>query len=554
MAIIRRSLLGASIVLSLCFCLIYDELFSVITEAVVGAMSIALVADYVLTKREHSINFVQSALITAWILSGAIYITGLTASPFVPLYLPAVMLFAVSTSKSETLTFAALSGVSYGVLVALVNLEVLPMVSGVYGKVFAPGGLVAHFVGLYSGLFLVAMGTRFLVHHAQAGFAKAEESSKALKELNTERHKLAARLQDVEDQLELQERMARLLKGEHITEGGIQTRLKEFIGESVVMQKVFELISRVAPTDATTLISGESGTGKELVARAIHLGSKRSNKKFIVVNCGAIPDALLESELFGHKKGAFTGAIADHIGLFQEADGGTLFLDEIGELPLAMQAKLLRALQERTVRPVGASKDIEIDVRILAATNRNLKQEVLGGKFREDLYYRLNVISVHIPALRERKEDIPFLVNSLLKAIVGDQTMPMIPPTTMKLLAEYNYPGNVRELENILERAYVMGGDAILPEHLPDTMWDQKTPPQSTTPRRETMIVETPSNIEFPVNLDEILASIEQKYLELALEQSKGAKKKAAELLGINFRSFRYRLSKFSMHEDEMHD
>ncbi len=357
------------------------------------------------------------------------------------------------------------------------------------------------------------------------------------------------KLREIEEQFKIQERMARLLANKN-EEGEIfSTKLSEFVGESPVMQKVFSLISRVAPSEATVLIHGESGTGKELVAKAIHLGGKRSVGPFVPVNCGAIPENLIESEFFGHKKGSFTGADSDYIGLFRQAEGGTIFLDEIGELPLHMQSKLLRAIQEKNVHPVGGNRDIPINVRIIAATNKNLKKEVEEKRFREDLFYRLNVINLQLPSLHERKDDIPLLVNSILKNLVPSDRIPIVPPATMQLLMSYNYPGNVRELENILERAVVLGGEAILAEHLPDTVraaveGDNGAIKPKTGKITEIIVTE---NLELPVNLDEILSCIERRYLEVALVNSNGGKKKAADLLGVNFRSFRYRLQKFGM-------
>ncbi len=313
------------------------------------------------------------------------------------------------------------------------------------------------------------------------------------------------------------------------------------------MSQLFKMVDRVAQSTANVLVLGESGTGKELVAKAIHSGSGNGHKPFVPVNCGAIPENLIESELFGHKKGSFTGAESDHIGLFRQAEGGTIFLDEIGELPLQMQTKLLRALQEKRVRPVGSSTDVPINVRVVSATNRNLKDEVKEGRFREDLYYRLNVISITLPALRERKEDIPLLVHAILERLVPDGARPILPPASVQALMNYSYPGNVRELENILERAVVLGGQVVLPEHLGEA---GKASSNTIAPLRETQII-VDETIQFPVNLDDILSNVERKYLQLAMEKSSGSKKKAANLLGINFRSFRYRLQKFGINEEE---
>lgn len=360
------------------------------------------------------------------------------------------------------------------------------------------------------------------------------------------------RLRSVEEQLAMQERMARLLAESQAELVQSPTKIDGFVGESAVMQKIFKLIDRVAPSEATVLVSGESGTGKELVAKAIHLSGPRASAPFVPVNCGAIPETLIESELFGHKKGSFTGADRDHIGLFRQADGGTLFLDEISELPLLTQAKLLRALQEKSVRPVGSESSIPINVRIIAATNRGLKAEVKEGRFREDLFYRLNVIHVKLPPLRQRKDDIPLLVNFILKRKVSGENPPVITPEVMQLLMDYHYPGNVRELENILERAVVFGGEVLLAEHLPEVLKDPEADPafKEKTKGFETEII-IDENLDFPVKLDDMLADIERRYLEVALLQSKGIKKKAAALLGINFRSFRYRLQKFGIGEED---
>lgn len=356
------------------------------------------------------------------------------------------------------------------------------------------------------------------------------------------------KLRSIEEQLEMQERMARLLARRDPEPAHSATQLKDFVGESLVMRKVFGLIERVARSDATVLISGESGTGKELVAKAIHAGGTRNNKTFVPLNCGAIPENLIESELFGHRKGSFTGADSDYAGLFRQAEGGTVFLDEIGELPLHMQTKLLRAIQEKRVRPVGGERDIPVDVRIVAATNRNLRKEVEAGKFREDLFYRLNVISISLPPLRDRREDIPLLVNSILVRLLDGEAVPMVPPATMQLLMKYDYPGNVRELENILERALVLGGQALLPEHVPDIVRTYQSTENSQ--KRETTII-VDETLQFPINLDQLLCDIERRYLESALSESQGVKKRAAELLGMNFRSFRYRLQKFGLGDGE---
>lgn len=312
----------------------------------------------------------------------------------------------------------------------------------------------------------------------------------------------------------------------------------EFFGDTPVIKKVFSLVTKVACTDSTVLITGESGTGKELIARSIHRLSTRAHAPFVPVNCGAIPEQLLEAEFFGAKKGSYTGATADRIGFFEQAQGGTIFLDEIGELPLSMQVKLLRAIQEKRIRPVGASSELDVDIRIVAATNKNLKQEVSKEAFREDLFYRLNVISIPLPPLRERKEDLPILISGLVKRLCRGREVPKIAPSTIELLSSYDYPGNVRELENLLERAIVLGGDVILPEHFPDLKPSKK----------ETQVI-VDESIQFPFDLDAYLSGIERRYIEAALLESKGMKKRAAELLKLNFRSFRYRVQKYQIAE-----
>lgn len=355
-------------------------------------------------------------------------------------------------------------------------------------------------------------------------------------------------LADNPNLLRLEGRLRELLSNDGF-ENGISPSSRRFVAESLVMKKVFSLIERSAPTDATVLIQGESGTGKELVARALHENSKRAQNAFVTVNCGAIPETLIESTLFGHKKGSFTGAIGDAPGLIREAQGGTLFLDEIGELPLHMQVKLLRVLQERTVRMVGGDREFDVDVRIVAATNKNLKAELDSGGFRDDLFYRLNVINIPLPALRERREDLPVLIHTFLRRLSethseGDSVN--IASDAMQILLNYDYPGNVRELENILERTYVLGAGSILAEHLSDLV-PQRTSKNNHEPfiKGQTNIIE--SDLVLPLSLDEVLAGVEKKYMVLALEKTQGHRTKAAELLGINLRSFRYRAQKLGL-------
>lgn len=317
-------------------------------------------------------------------------------------------------------------------------------------------------------------------------------------------------------------------------------RLDNIIGGSEAMLKVFELIHKVAPSKANVLISGESGTGKELVARAIHFNGPRRNKPFVTVNCGAIPENLLESELFGHKKGAFTGAIANKRGLFEMAHGGTIFLDEIGELNKNLQVKILRVIQDKTFTPVGGTEEIEVDVRVISATNRELEEEVKAGNFREDLYWRLNVIQIKLPPLRERVEDIPRLAMYFLEKYAKEQNknITKFSAGAMALLENYDYPGNVRELENIVERAVALeSGSVISPQSLPARLQAVTAPCQSP------QISLPPDGIDLEKTIDEI----EKTLLLQALERSGGVKTKAAELLKLSFRSFRYRLEKFGL-------
>jgi two-component system response regulator PilR (NtrC family) len=321
-------------------------------------------------------------------------------------------------------------------------------------------------------------------------------------------------------------------------------RLASLLGKSRPMQKLFELIGKIHSARTNVLITGESGTGKELVARALHSEGVRADFPFVAVNCGAIPDELMESELFGHMKGAFTGAHADTVGLFQQADRGTLFLDEIGELSLAMQVKLLRALQERTIKPVGSAREIELDVRVIAATNRELEAEVAHGAFRQDLYYRLNVIELRLPPLRQRREDIPLLAEHFLRRYATEQHRPglTISPEALRILQDYDYPGNVRELENLIERAVTLcGSERIEPDVLPEL---RTAPPLGS---REASGLDIPDE---GIDLDRVLSDYEREIIMRALERTGGVRKHAAQLLGISFRSMRYRLAKLGFESD----
>jgi two-component system, NtrC family, response regulator PilR len=316
------------------------------------------------------------------------------------------------------------------------------------------------------------------------------------------------------------------------------------IGRSPKMLTLYDLLERVSPTKTNVLISGESGTGKELVAKAIHYNSPRKDKPFVTLNCGAIPESLIESELFGHMKGAFTDAIATKKGLFEVADEGTLLLDEISELPLLMQVKLLRVLQDREFKRVGGTEDIRVDVRIIAATNKDLESAVRETKtFREDLYYRLNVIQIKIPSLRERKEDVLLLAEHFLKKYGEELNKPIarIAPDALRILLEYDYPGNVRELQNMIERAVALEGSGEL------SVSNLTSYLEKSSPFKKGLF-----DLELPnegIDLEGVVEQIERALLLKALERTNGIKKKAADLLRINFRSMRYRLEKYGLND-----
>ena len=296
----------------------------------------------------------------------------------------------------------------------------------------------------------------------------------------------------------------------------------QILGKSKPMQEIFELIRRVADSTTNVLITGESGTGKELAAKAIHYNSLRREGPFVPVNCAAIPEPLLESELFGHVRGAFTDAKIDKRGLFEEASGGTLFLDEISELPLLLQAKILRAIQEREIRRVGATRSVSVDVRIIAATNLALAEEVKAKKFREDLYYRLNVIEIRMPPLRERREDIPLLVEAFVKKCADASKKPVrgVSESALALMMDYPWPGNVRELENVVERALTLArGEKILPDDLPQTIRGA---------RGDRRILDEAAERTLPLH------DVEKEYILRILEKTGGNKYQAAQVLGID--------------------
>jgi two-component system response regulator PilR (NtrC family) len=315
------------------------------------------------------------------------------------------------------------------------------------------------------------------------------------------------------------------------------------IGQSPKMLALYDLLEKVAPTKTNILITGESGTGKELVAKAIHYNSPRREKPFVTLNCGAIPETLIESELFGHMKGAFTDAINTKRGLFEIADEGTILLDEISELPLLMQVKLLRVLQEKEFKRVGGTEDIHVDVRIIAATNKDLEEAVREKRFREDLYYRLNVIQIKLPSLRERREDIAPLANHFLKKYSEELSKHIVnmAPEAVRILLDYDYPGNVRELQNIIERAVALESASELTPNNLNSYLNEQLP-----------IRKGPINLEIPsegIDLEKVVEDLERDLLLKALDRTKGIKKKAAELLRINFRSLRYRLEKYGLNQ-----
>ena len=323
-----------------------------------------------------------------------------------------------------------------------------------------------------------------------------------------------------------------------------QANFSQLIGHSESMQRVFEMIKKVADSRSNVLICGESGTGKELVARAIHYHSSRSQFPFVAVNCSALPETLLESELFGHMKGSFTGAVSNKAGLFEVANGGTIFLDEIGDTTPAMQVKLLRVIQEREFRRVGGTRDVKVDVRVVAATNRELEKAVADGSFREDLFYRLDVIPIHLPPLRMRSGDLPLLAQHFLEkfAKANGKPTPTLTQDALRRLLEHEWRGNVRELENLIERAVAFSnGAAITAEDL--NGWLVRPTTSAPSP-----IAAAPN--ELPpegLDLEALISGIEKDLLLKALERAKWVKKKAARLLQLNTRSFRYRLEKYSI-------
>jgi two-component system, NtrC family, response regulator PilR len=320
--------------------------------------------------------------------------------------------------------------------------------------------------------------------------------------------------------------------------------LENIIGASPAIEKLKSTIRTVAPTSSTVLIYGESGTGKELVARAVHSCSARATEPFVSINCGAFPETLLESELFGYMKGAFTGASQNKRGLFEVASGGTIFLDEIGEMSLAMQVKLLRVLQERTVRPVGGAQETPVDVRVIAATNRDLREMIASGTFREDLYYRVSVIPIQVPALRERRDDVELLANYFLKKYAGaaQKSILRIAQESLDALRNFEWPGNVRQLENTVERAVAMETGNELKVDL-EADRPRARAAAATNGNGSGALHVTTDGIDF----EKYVAGVERSLIESALEQSGGVQIRAAELLKVSYRSFRHLLKKYDI-------
>ncbi|KAF0865026.1 sigma-54 dependent transcriptional regulator [Pseudomonas sp. LD120] len=320
------------------------------------------------------------------------------------------------------------------------------------------------------------------------------------------------------------------------------------VGDSPSFRRVLQAVDSVRDSNATILLTGESGTGKEMVARAIHKHGNRADKPFVAVNCAAIPEGLLESEMFGHRKGAFTGAVADRIGRFQQADKGTLFLDEVGDMPLALQAKILRALQERVIEPVGDPRERKVDVRVIAATNKNLLEAVANKEFREDLYYRLNVFPIPLPALRERVEDIALLARHFAHSLgaAAGKRITGFSAQALQAMANYAWPGNIRELQNCVERATIVAtGQVIAESDLPGYLFGAPSAAAQSS-------ADFSVGPQVPSDLDAALADVEKTYILAALQQSSGVQAAAAQLIGISERSFWYRLKKLGIQVDKI--
>jgi len=418
-------------------------------------------------------------------------------------------------------------------------------------------GLSHNFEGLKNGSRVVADEIQFA--NAQGSLKQLRLTLAPLSDASQQLIGYVSIFEDITKQKEFEEKVRLDEELRQAREVQLPTRSKngedsEFhfegvIGKSGSMAGIYRLIQKVATGNTNVLITGESGTGKELVARAIHFNGTRRDKPFVAVNCGAIPEALIESELFGHARGAFTGAVSDHVGLFKQADQGTIFLDEVGDLPLHLQVKLLRVLQEKTFSPVGGSKPIKVDVRVISATNRDLRREMEEGRFREDLFYRLNVVQMVMPPLRNRKEDIPGLAHYFLRkfATAHDKEVEEISSSALMHLVNYSYPGNVRELENVIEHAVAITNKNII------TVDDMPSHVKGIPMTEEVDLFEktAPGGADLFFNkglsLDAELETHEKCILLGALKRANGVQKRAAEILGINYRSLRHRLEKYGL-------
>ena len=388
----------------------------------------------------------------------------------------------------------------------------------------------------------VNAGTAFIVMTAHGSTESAVEAMKMgaqdylTKPFKIDEMKIAIESAFKTVSLEKENRLLR-------SELGKSFAIENIVGNSTAMQPVFEMVRKVAHTKTNIMILGESGTGKELVAHAIHRLGPDEKAPFVVINCAAVPENLFESELFGHKKGSFTGALQDKEGILELAHGGTLFLDEVGDIPLPIQVKLLRVIQQKNFRAVGGTKDIVVDIRIICATNKNLEEMVAKGQFREDLFYRLNVIQIRLPSLRERREDIPLLADHFLRkhSLVMGKSIKSVSQEALDVLLSYSYPGNVRELENIIERAVALENQSmIFPENLPQKVLVSTGMPGAAG---------TTNSSSEHFDLEKGVENYERTHILRALEETKGMKKKAAKLLGISFRSLRYRIEKYGIHD-----
>ncbi len=374
--------------------------------------------------------------------------------------------------------------------------------------------------GLITVKFLIDPVNKFVDKTQTMGVLRDIDIEKNPPEINTEMNKFSRVFDQVSEILSKVE--AREL-------------FPDIVGQSEPMRGVFNKIMKVAPTDSTVLVIGETGTGKELVANSIHKHSRRQGKPFVAINCAAIPEGLLESELFGHEKGAFTGADARKPGKFELAHEGTLFLDEIGDMPLETQAKVLRALEEKRVQRVGSVSPVKVNVRFIAATNKELRELVQNGQFRQDLFYRLNVFAIHLPPLRQRREDIPLIAGHFIQT--GDSSR-QLSSATMQILMAYDWPGNVRELQNAIKSSVLMSVESIEPVHLPTFISQDANPPVTKSDDLD---------LTSTRNLDHHLQDVEKKMIVNALSQCRGIQKKAADMLGIKERSLWHRLKKYSI-------